>query len=81
MMNLSEQSTEMNAWQMVGLVSSFPDISQDNNGCKVLPGSKTLSIPRSENTDQAKMNRLSDLSDQVLVFKYRGFMHAVDNVC
>jgi hypothetical protein len=81
MMNLSEQSTEINAWHMVGLVSSFPDISQDKNGPKVLPGCKTLSIPKSEDADQAKMNRLSDLNDQVLVFKYKGFMHAIDNVC
>lgn len=81
MMNLHEELTEINAWHMVGLVSSFPDISQDNNGCKVLPGCKTLSIPKSEHTDQAKMNRLSDLNDQVLIFKYKGFMHAIDNVC
>lgn len=80
MMNISEKSTDMNAWHLVGLVSSFPDISQDDNGCKVLPGCKTLSIPKSENADQAKRNRLSDLNDQVLVFKYKGFMHAIDNV-
>lgn len=40
-----------------------------------------MSIPKSQNADQAKMNRLSDLNDQVLVFKYKGFIHAIDNVC
>lgn len=71
----------MNDWHLVGLLSSFPDISLDNNGCNVLPGCKTLSIPRSKNTGQPKMNRISDLDDQVLVFKYKGFIHAIDNVC
>jgi nitrite reductase/ring-hydroxylating ferredoxin subunit len=40
-----------------------------------------MSIPKPQNADQAKMNRLSDLNDQVLVFKYKGFVHAIDNVC
>lgn len=70
----------MNDWHLVGLLSSFPDISLDNNDCKVLPGCKTLSIPKSKSTDQPKMNRISDLDDQVLVFKYKGFIHAIDNV-
>lgn len=81
MMNLCKKHTEMNAWHMVGLVSSFSDISQDSNSCKVLPGCKTLCIPQSEGNDQAKTNRLSDLNDQVLVFKYKGFIHAINNVC
>lgn len=71
----------MDSWYLVGLLSSFSDISLDNNGCKVLPGCKTISIPKSENAGQPKMNRLSDLDDQVLVFKYKGFIHAIDNVC
>lgn len=78
-MSFSRQSNDMNSWHLVGLVSSFPDISL-GNGCKILPGCKTLGIPKPEHADQAKMNRLSDLNDQVLVFKYKGFIHAIDNV-
>lgn len=80
-MNTSEKPAKMSTWHLVGLVSSFTDISLDDNGCKVLPGCKTMSIPKSQNADQARMNRLSDLDDQVLVFKYKGFIHAIDNVC
>lgn len=71
----------MYEWHLVGMLSSFPDISLDSNGCKVLPGCKTLSIPKAKHTSRSKVNRLSDLDDQVLVFKYKGFIHAIDNVC
>ncbi|KAJ5721228.1 uncharacterized protein N7483_009162 [Penicillium malachiteum] len=73
-------SEEQSQWTFVGLVSSFPDISHDNEKCHVLPGCKTLSIPR-QDVGNTRMNRLSNLNDQVLVFKYKGFIHAIDNQC
>jgi hypothetical protein len=68
-------------WHLIGLVSAFPDISQDNERCHVLPGCKTLSIPKNDKPASSRANRLSDLNDQVLVFKYKGFLHAIDNAC
>lgn len=73
--------SEMDEWHLVGLLSSFPDISLDKIGGKVLPSCKTLSIPKPKNAGQSKTNRLSNLGNQVLVFKYKGFIHAIDNVC
>ena len=68
-------------WHLIGLLSAFPDISQDNERCQILPGCKTLSIPKADKSAQSRTNRLSDLNDQVLVFKYKGFLHAIDNAC
>jgi hypothetical protein len=64
-------------WHLIGLLSSFPDISQDNERRHVLPGCKTLSVPKTDKPQRT--NRLSDLDYQVLVFKYKGFLHAIDN--
>ncbi|KAJ5261370.1 hypothetical protein N7478_011965 [Penicillium angulare] len=78
-------SNQPEPWTYVGPLSSFPDISQVNEKCHVLPACKTLSVPRPEaesaEESKSRMNRLSDLNDQVLVFKYKGFLHAIDNQC
>lgn len=79
-MQISKEQENPNQWYLVGRVSSFPDIGQDEKGCRVLSGCKTLSIPKTEDPEQSRANRFSDLSDQVLVFKYKGFLHAIDNV-
>ncbi|KAI9926214.1 hypothetical protein ASPWEDRAFT_160383 [Aspergillus wentii DTO 134E9] len=75
-----QESVQAEPWHMVGLASAFPDISQDNERCHILPACKTMSIPRA-NGDGQSGNRFSNLSDQVLVFKYKGFLHAIDNQC
>jgi hypothetical protein len=80
-MDVSKEQKRPDDWHLVGHVSSFSDIGQDEKGCRVLSGCKTLSIPKTDDPEQSRGNRLSDLSDQVLVFKYKGFLHAIDNVC
>lgn len=70
-------ATEETAWHAIGLLSSFRDISQDGERSAVLPGCKTVSIGQADKAQRT--NRLSDLGDQVLVFKYKGFLHAIDN--
>lgn len=77
---MEERKEQENVWHKVGVLSEFPDISQDSIGCKILPGCKTKSIPKQEGAGESKANRFSDLNDQVLVFKHKGFMHAIDNV-
>ena len=77
---MESQNEQAGEWHKVGLLSEFPDISQDSIGCKILPGCKTKSIPKTEDPEKAKANRFSDLNDQVLVFKHKSFMHAIDNV-
>lgn len=79
-MEVSQEQNRSDDWHLVGHASSFPDIGQDEKGCRVLSGCKTLSIPKTEDPEKSRTNRLSDLSDQVLVFKYKGFLHAIDNV-
>lgn len=80
-MEVSKEQNKPNNWHLVGRVSAFSDIGQDEKGCRVLSGCKTLNIPKTDNAEQSRGNRFSDLSDQVLVFKYKGFLHAIDNVC
>lgn len=74
-----EKQPQIEEWHLIGLLSDFPDISQDNERCHILPACKTLSVPNAKSAQTR--NRLSDLNDQVLVFKYKGFLHAIDNVC
>jgi hypothetical protein len=78
-METCKEQSQTEGWHLIGLVSTFPDISQDNERCQILPGCKTLSVPKADKS--ARTNRLSDLKDQVLVFKYKGFLHAIDNAC
>jgi hypothetical protein len=74
-----DNKSQAEGWHLIGLLSTFPDISQDNERCQILTGCKTLSIPNAD--ESTRTNRLSDLKDQVLVFKYKGFLHAIDNAC
>ncbi|KAJ5322100.1 uncharacterized protein N7506_011230 [Penicillium brevicompactum] len=74
-----EKQPQIEEWHLIGLLSDFPDISQDNERCHILPACKTLSVPNAKSAQTR--NRLSDLNDQVLVFKYKGFLHAIDNQC
>lgn len=80
-MEISKEQNKPEDWHLVGPVSAFRDIGQDEKGCRVLSGCKTLSIPKTDDPEKSRGNRFSDLSDQVLVFKYKGFLHAIDNVC
>lgn len=72
-----EKQPQIEDWHLIGLLSDFPDISQDNERCHILPACKTLSVPNAKSAQTR--NRLSDLNDQVLVFMYKGFLHAIDN--
>ncbi|KAJ5241097.1 uncharacterized protein N7469_002688 [Penicillium citrinum] len=80
-MEASKDPAQPRIWHLVGRVSQFPDIGDDEKGCQVLSGCKTLSIPKTDVQEQSQGNRFSDLGDQVLVFKYKGFLHAIDNQC
>ncbi|KAL4964828.1 Rieske (2Fe-2S) protein [Aspergillus stella-maris] len=73
--------TEKEEWHFVGPISSFPDIQLEGNesGSQVRPGCKTLLIPKSEKLT-SKSTR-SNLDEQVLIFKYKGSIHAIDNKC
>ncbi|KAL4951102.1 hypothetical protein BDW69DRAFT_186722 [Aspergillus filifer] len=72
-------------WHFVGPISSFPDLYQlegNESGSQVRPACKTLHIPKIEHPDKTKSRSTrSNLDEQVLVFKYRGLMHAIDNKC
>jgi hypothetical protein len=86
----SKSGTE---WFSVGLASSYPDVALDDNepricgkhGSKDQPGCKVFHVPRND-ASQAKEvevvpdNVVQDLTDQVLVFNYRGTIHAIDHV-
>lgn len=77
---MEQHGGQAEGWHFVGLSSSFPDISEDEKGCRVLPGCKTIGIPKPTQPDKPKTNRVSNLDEQVLVFKYKGALHAIDNV-
>ncbi|KAJ5099542.1 hypothetical protein N7532_006543 [Penicillium argentinense] len=79
-MEVSKETAKSDEWHLVGRVSSFPDIGLEEK-CRVLPGCTIKSIPKTEDPEKSRANRLSDLDDQVLVFKYKGFLHAIDNQC
>jgi nitrite reductase/ring-hydroxylating ferredoxin subunit len=79
-------------WFSVGVASSFLDVGLDESeprlcgnhsdnaqGCKVFHVPKTDSSQRTEVEISADDLTL-DLTDQVLVFQYRGKFHAIDHV-
>ncbi|KAL4906220.1 hypothetical protein BDW74DRAFT_177239 [Aspergillus multicolor] len=71
-------------WYFVGAFSSFEDVDHlgDGNTCPILPGCNTFHIPKPEQPDKPRANQSrSSLDEQVLVFKYKGTMHAIDNKC
>ncbi|KAE8151538.1 hypothetical protein BDV25DRAFT_152530 [Aspergillus avenaceus] len=75
------------AWQRVGLASEFPEVSTDNESCRVTSRCKAFRIPATnvpgepEGPVETSIRRPGELKDQVLVFKYKGKMHAVDHQC
>lgn len=75
------------SWSRVGLVSEFPDLSLDNDCSRIAPQCKAFSIPKNEGPlgsttpEEADLDTPGDLKDQVLVFKYKGTVHAIDHVC
>ncbi|KAL3481484.1 hypothetical protein BJX99DRAFT_253408 [Aspergillus californicus] len=80
-MDVSNQLAHVEKWHYVGPVSSLPDIHQDEDTrAQVRAGCKTLCIPR-PNQSGGSRNTRSNLDEQVLVFRYRGLIHAIDNKC
>ncbi|KAE8356049.1 hypothetical protein BDV28DRAFT_145549 [Aspergillus coremiiformis] len=73
------------AWHPVGLTSALPDLSLDNNDSRIIPKCKSFIIPTSNGPQEAPVevdiNLPGDLKEQVLVFKYKGKIHAIDHQC
>lgn len=69
------------SWHYVGLTSDFPDISPD--ALQIKPTCKAFKVPHfpAEPTQQTDLDLPGDLKDQVLVFKYKNVVHAIDHVC
>lgn len=74
------------AWHRVGLASAFPDLSGDKDCSRIAPDCKAFSIPRKYGSSkpeapvEADLDVPGELKDQVLVFKYKGNIHAIDHV-
>lgn len=73
------------AWHRVGLVSAFPDLNLDKDAYRIAPRCKAFSIPKgqappTEGPAEADIDLPGDLKDQVLVFKYKDKIHAIDHV-
>ncbi|CAG8946827.1 unnamed protein product [Penicillium salamii] len=77
-MDICKEQPQIEEWHLIGLLSSFPDISQDNERCHVLPACKTLSVPNFKSAQSR--NRLSDLNDQVLQCPHSSFPLKQGNV-
>ncbi|GKZ17198.1 hypothetical protein AbraCBS73388_007250 [Aspergillus brasiliensis] len=84
----SQTSGGKGGWQRIGLTSDFPDVdSPDNNGdCRVTSQCKAFTIPKTPTPGSSSApveagidGPLEDLKDQVLVFKYKGKVHAIDH--
>lgn len=69
------------SWHRVGRVSHFPEVSQDED-CQVTPACKAFRIPngKGEVPTETDINLPGELKDQVMVFKYKGAVHAIDHV-
>ncbi|GAB1317974.1 Rieske domain-containing protein [Madurella fahalii] len=87
----SRKGTE---WFSVGLASSFPDVGLDeselrlcaNHGAAAQPGCKVFYAPKTDSPQPTEVgiptdDVTQDLTDQVLVFQYRGNFHAIDHQC
>ncbi|KAJ6104575.1 Rieske domain protein [Penicillium sp. IBT 18751x] len=81
------QSRANAAWHPVGLASALPDLDLDKDAYRIAPRCKAFTIPKNEVNSEAKppveadIDMPGDLKDQVLVFKYKGKIHAVDHQC
>lgn len=82
-MNPFIQPSQGVAWNLVGLTSAFPEITLEEDAC-ITPKCKAFSIPRTKDPNAAvqevDIDLPGDLKDQVLVFKYKGKVHAIDHV-
>ncbi|KAJ5994770.1 hypothetical protein N7481_001747 [Penicillium waksmanii] len=69
-------------WQRIGLRSELPDLGDDEN-YRIAPRCKAFNVPKeggpAEQVEDIDMP--GDMKDQVLVFKYKGKVHAVDHQC
>ncbi|PWY68533.1 hypothetical protein BO94DRAFT_527679 [Aspergillus sclerotioniger CBS 115572] len=85
----SRQSTSKKGWVRIGLLSDFPDVESKPDGtCRVTPSCKAFTIPNTTTTTTtppepitADIDIPGDMKDQVLVFRYKGKVHAVDHQC
>ncbi|KAF5863382.1 hypothetical protein ETB97_010263 [Aspergillus alliaceus] len=71
------------AWHRIGLASAFLELSLANDCSRIAPSCKAFSIPNT-NTGapvKADVDLPRQLKDQVLVFKYKGKIHAIDHQC
>lgn len=83
--NFRQPSQPGAAWHLVGLASSLPDLSEDNDNRQVTQACKAFTIPKTAGPRDAPVEadiKLpgEDLKDQVMVFKYKGKVHAIDHV-
>ncbi|KAJ5826173.1 hypothetical protein N7474_003311 [Penicillium riverlandense] len=74
------------SWHPVGLASSFPDLDLDKDAYRIAPRCKAFRISTAkakapEAPVEADIDQPGDLKEQVLVFKYKGQVHAVDHQC
>jgi hypothetical protein len=71
------------SWHPVGLASSFPDLDLDKDAYRIAPRCKAFRIPKTKGPEgpvAADLDLPGDLKEQVLVFKYKGQLHAIDHV-
>ncbi|KAK4233201.1 hypothetical protein C8A03DRAFT_39110 [Achaetomium macrosporum] len=82
-------------WFSVGVASSFPDVSLESEseprlcgkrGANAKPGCKVFYVPKTDTSQRTEVeipaeDMTQDLTDQVLVFQYRGTFHAIDHQC
>lgn len=73
------------AWHPVGLASMLPDLSLDYDDGQVTQACKAFTIPKTAGAQNAPVEADinipgEDLKDQVLVFKYKERVHAIDHV-
>ena len=85
----TRRSQTDSVWHPIGLTSSFPDLDEDKDAYRIAPSCKAFHIPKSTGNDrdaavlapaEGDIDLPGDLKDQVLVFKYKGKIHAIDHV-
>lgn len=66
----------------MGRVSEFPEVSQHTEDCQVTTACKAFRIPnaKGETPTETDIQLPGELKDQVLVFRYKGAVHAIDHV-
>ncbi|KAL4930325.1 Rieske (2Fe-2S) protein [Aspergillus undulatus] len=77
------QSRPDASWHRVCLASQLPEVSEDNEACQVTTVCKAFKVPHTNNETPTETNidLPGELKDQVLVFKYKGRVHAIDHQC